>query len=184
MTVDATFTPNMCAILKSLIGQRLASLECERLEQTRETYGNLLITTESQRVELVNEEEPTDYFGDTEDISHFTCQRLDPDERFHQFVMGEQPMKYPLLGKVNKVFIVNDNVSLPKENYDIQLSMAVILDTDTGEIAFLRGWHFDEMITVVQHDDYRRFLRPVEQVKSDWSDDPDSATVKRQFIEL
>ena len=147
--VDATFTPDMCTILKSLVGQRLVSLECERLEQTRETYGNLLITTESQRVELINEEEPTEYLGDIEDISCFTCRRLKPNEHFRQFVMGEEPMKYPLLGKVNKASIINDAIALTRENYAIQLSMAVVLNTDAGEVAFLRGWHFDEMITVV-----------------------------------
>ncbi|KFI94599.1 hypothetical protein [Bifidobacterium stellenboschense] len=182
--VDITFTEDMRQILKSLVGQRLVSLECERLDRTQETYGNLLITTESQKVELINEEEPTEYFGEVEDISRFICRRLEPNEEFRQFITGTRPMKYPLLGKVNTVSIVNDHVSMPEKQYDIQLSMAVILDTDAGETAFLRGWHFDEMITIVRKSDYRSSLRSVAQVQSDWSDDPSSVTVERTLIEL
>lgn len=182
--VDATFTPIMRATLASLIGQKLVSLECERLEKTRETYGNLLITTEAQRVELINEEEPTAYFGGVEELSRFSCRRLEPKETFYQAVMGNSPMKYPLMGTVNKVSLINDHISLPKDDYDIQLSMAVVLHTSIGAIAFLRGWHFDEMITVIQDGDYRPSLRSVAQIQSDWSDDPESVTVKRSIIEL
>lgn len=182
--VDATFTPSMRAILASLIGQKLISLECERLETTRETYGNLLITTESQRIELINEEEPTQYFNGIEDLSRFSCRRLETGEEFHQDVMGNAPMKYPIMGTVSKVFLINDHISVQKSDYDIQLSMAVIICTEVGEITFLRGWHFDEMITVVQNTDYHFSLRSIRQIQSDWCDDPNLVTVERSLVEL
>ena len=182
--IDATFTPSMCSTLQSLTGQRLISLECEPLEETQETYGNLLITTESQRIELINEEEPTPYSDGSEDISRFTCHRLTPQETFRQFVMGDHPVTYPLSGTVTQVRVVNDRITLPHENYTIQLSMALILDTNEGQIAFLRGWHFDEMITVIRDGDYRQSLRPVEHIRSDWGDDADAINVTRTIITL
>ena len=182
--VDITFTSEMRMILKSTIGQRLVSLECERLENTRETYGNLLITTDAQRIELINEEEPTAYFGGTEDISRFTCRRMTAGEPFRQFVMGETPMKYPLPGSVTGVSVVDDHISLPEDQYDIRLSMAVVMHTTEGDIAFLRGWHFDEQITVIRDEDYHNVLRPIEQVKSDWAEEGEPITVERCIIAL
>lgn len=182
--VNITLTPAMRSILKSMIGQQLVSLECEHLDHTQETYGNLLITTDSQRIELINEEEPTDYFGGTEDISRFTCRRLVENEHFRQFVMGESPMKYPLIGTVTGVSVIDDHVSLPQDEYDIRLSMAVILYTTEDNIAFLRGWHFDEQITVVKGSDYRLNLRTIDSIKSDWAEDGEPITVERSINAL
>lgn len=100
--VDTTFTPEMRAILKSTIGQRLVSLECERLENTQETYGNLLITTESQRIELINEEEPTEYFDGVEDISRFTCRRLSPQRTIPSVRTRRSPDEVPFVGHRNR----------------------------------------------------------------------------------
>lgn len=182
--VDITFTPEMRVILESMIGQRLVSLECERLENTQETYDNLLITTDAQRIELINEEEPTAYFGGVKDISRFVCRRIATGEPFRQFVMGETPMKYPLQGSVTGINIVDDHISLPEDQYDIRLSMAVVMHTTEGDIAFLRGWHFDEQITVIRDEDYQNALRPIEQVESDWAEEGEPITVERRIITL
>ncbi|PJM73710.1 hypothetical protein CS006_00490 [Bifidobacterium primatium] len=182
--VEATFTSAMLAVLRSMQGERLVSLECENLNGNNTTYGNLLITTESQRIELINEEEPTEYFGEMEDISRFSCRRLAANEPFRQFVAGEQPRKYPLLGAVTSVSIVNDTITFPNKDYSIRLVMAVILNTSAGQISFLRGWQFDEQITVVMNKDYRKLLRPVHQIREDWAEDEDEITVSRDVITL
>lgn len=93
-------------------------------------------------------------------------------------------MKYPLLGTVTGADVVDDHVSLPEDGYDIRLSMAAVLHTTEGDVAFLRGWHFDEQITVIHDGDYRDALRTIEQIKSDWADEGDPITVERHVTAL
>ena len=80
-------------------------------------------------------------FGEAEEISMFSCAVKSEEELFQPYC--EEPYEtFVVNERIEKISIINDQISVNDGEYDISFDMAVVIETEKHRYMFSRGWFF------------------------------------------
>ena len=124
---DATFSKDMLEVLAEMKGKTFKSYECVKME-TSMTYGKCRLNLGTFSIDLYNYIHPMPFFGKTEDIPYFSCERMEKDS---EYVTCEKstPHVYMIDEKIQSVEIVNDEINVNDGEYEITIDQALIIRT-------------------------------------------------------
>ena len=166
--VKVQFSEEMLHMLMELKGKMLISFECENDERFSRSYGNLRINLSEYAIELTNEENERPFFDQTEEITGFSCKRVEPSTKF-QLMVNTETKVVPVEETIKSVEIVTDVISVNHGVYEIVFDEALIIQTESKTIMFSRDTWFSEVITISEHGDYDS-VYPISSVMEDWND--------------
>ena len=182
--IEAKFSPDMRAIIKSMKGRILKSYEGvpEFQKLPVEFYGNLRINLGRESVDFTNFVKTTEFAGTIEDVSCFACEKAEKNSEFQPYLAGPH-LVYMVNERIKSVAIVVDRVFVPDEDYEIEFDMALVVRTTHNVYTFTRGWYYWESIEVFVDKD-KEMPYPVEQAQGDWDNIQNGVTITRRIEEL
>ncbi len=163
----AKFTNEMIEIIKTIKGKTFCSYDCAKFLD--EAYGNIRINLNDFSIEFLNETKETHFWDSFEDISCFSCKKVDINSTFKPYC-DEDFQNYSINEKIQQIQIISDTISINNKEYEISFDMAVIINTEKHNYIFSRGWFFGEVISINVDKNYDE-IYPVKQVIDDWDDD-------------
>ena len=184
--VSAKFTSEMRQMLKNMVGKIFVSYEyLKENNLPNQTYGNLRIHMEDCAIDLTNEEKTFPFFDGREDMSCFSCKRVDKNVPFQPFVVTDaRTVAYEVGEQIARVEIMNDTININQGEYVISFDTALIIQTTSHIYMFARGLWFSEIISIRSDDDYEKVLS-MEKLIDSWSNEgEDSVKIKRTITSL
>ncbi len=163
----ATFTNEERALLADMKGKIFVSYECEKDPPFSRAYGNVRINTDAYSAEIRNETEPFPFFGETEDMSRFSCTKVNPSVPFRPAVVKDSQI-VPVNEKIISAELITDTIDVNNGEYVFVFDAALILRTEKRTFMFARDIWFSENITIAENDDYDSIF-PLETAKESLS---------------
>lgn len=161
-------------VLKKFIGSSLTYLRSQEMDSWDRVYGNLEITSNNKKIEILNEQKPIEFFGGIENIATFTIVEKQIDEKFEPMVLDVPIIDYEINDEITDISIINDNIEVFNNDneliYNISMDMGIVFHMVNETITFIKGWYFDESIRIIKGKDYCEKIRSIDQVKKDWLD--------------
>lgn len=178
MMNNATFSEDMLEVLAEMKGKTFKSYECVKMG-TSMTYGKCRLNLGTFSIDLYNYIHPMPFFGKTEDIPYFSCERMEKDSEYVSCEKNSIPHVYMIDEKIQSIEIVNDEINVNDGEYEITIDQALIIRTRDNVYSFYKDWMYSEVINIaVDRND--EIVYDVEKVKYEWSDSGvDPTTVKR-----
>lgn len=181
--VDASFNDAMIGMLKKTIGTRLVSLECLKLDKFDRTFAYAAIATSISRIEFTDEEQSIAYLGTTEDWPILACRTISNDDHYKPFT-NQTLHKYPLLGTVQTIEIINETIMFPDDEYELTRTLCVYMHTDRGTVSIGALSLFTEDLTVGMNT-APITLPSIQEVEQAWRESPDDdVRVTRSVVQI
>ena len=187
--VKAKFTDIMLSKFKKLKGSRLIYYLTDDINGGDISYCKIGIETDNGCLDVYNEETPVDWF-DTEgekakeDISVFSCKERKNSEEFIPYISDSGIIKHNVNELINSIKIVSDYIKVNNGEYSIDCDIAIIIQTDSHEYIFSRGWFFSEEIYVSVDSDINNIYSVDDEIKA-WNNDGDySVEIQRIVKEI
>ena len=181
--VKAIFTAEMRKTLKSMIGQKFISYECENSDGPTMTYGNFRINAEEGSFDISNETKDFSFFDAEEDVACFSCEKAEPGSEYVPGVITESRV-VPVQEEIRSVAVITDMIDVNNGEYQITFDQALIVRTDSKVYMFSKEIWFSEMINISDSEDYDS-IYPISSVIEDWNNEGEyMVTVKRTKEEL
>ena len=177
--VKAIMTDEMRSILTGIIGSQLISYETEKEPSFSRVYGNLRINTSVGSIEVSNEEQVFPFFDDSEDMTCFSCVKVDPMIPFEPAVITDTQI-IEVNNTITGVDIISDIIDINQGEYQITFDAAIIIHMGNDALMLARDTWFSELITIADNDDYDQVFS-IDEVKEVWSNDGDyNVSVQRE----
>lgn len=127
MMNNATFSEDMLTILAEMKGKTFKSYECVKMG-TCMVYGKCRLNLGTFSIDLYNYIHPMPFFGKTEDIPYFSCERMKKDS---EYVTCEKsiPHVYMIDEIIKSVEIVNDEINVNNGEYQITIDPTTVKRT-------------------------------------------------------
>lgn len=167
--VKIGFTKEMEKLLSTLKGQQLIPLEHGKDPIDHIAYGNLCLHFEKVSLEISNEEHPFPFFDTVEDLSCFSCQKLEKGALFRPFVVVD-PISMDIHKTVTGITIIRDRIDVNHGEYEMEIDQALILHTTEAPFMLSKGLWWDEKIVLARNADYEKQI-PRNQIIDDLSED-------------
>lgn len=181
--VDASFNDAMIGMLKKTIGTQLVSLECLKLDKFDRTFAYATMTTSASRIEFADEEQLIAYLGTTEDWPILTCRSIPNDDHYEPFT-NQTSHKYPLLGTVQTIEIINETIMFPDDEYELTRTLCIYIHTDQGTVSIGALSLFAEDLTVGMNT-VPIVLPSIQEVEQAWREHPDDdVRVTRSVVQV
>lgn len=181
--VDASLHSSMLSVLRKTIGTQLVSLECLKLDKLNRTFECAAITTSGPRIEFTDEEQSIAYLGVMEDWPILACRTIPDDSPYEPFI-NQTLHRYPLLGMVQTVEIINETIMFPDEKYELTRTLCVYMHTDRGTVSIGALSLFAEDLTVGMNT-APIALPPIRDVEQAWQEHPDDdVRVTRSVVQI
>lgn len=181
--VDTSLNSSMLSILRKTIGTQLVSLECLKLDKLNRTFECAAITTSISRIEFTDEEQSIAYLGAMEDWPILACRTI-PDNDYYEPFINQTLHRYPLLGTVQTIEIINETIIFPDEEYELTRTLCVYMHTDRGTVSIGAFSLFAEDLTVGMNT-APIVLPSVREVKQAWRENPDDdVRVTRSVVQV
>lgn len=169
--VYATFTDEMKQIISNAKGKCFVSYECEKDENFSRTFGNMRINLDSFSIDLTNEEHSLPFFDEREDVTHFSCVKVDPKTPFKPAVLTDTTAT-PVDKIITDIELITDTINVNNGEYEICFDAAIIIHMGDDVIMLARDTWFSELITIADNDNYDKIFS-IDDVKEAWSNDGD-----------
>jgi hypothetical protein len=180
-------------ILKNLIGKRVDTITAENWKEFNRSYGNILVQTEGQFVEISNDYRLVPYFDDNEEIASFDIRALPAKEEFIPSVLEKELISETIDEVLGVVKIVRDTITLNftngKEDKYV-IDQAIIFEMQTKEWLVSQEFIFTPIAAMYFGKNLVQNVRTKEEIIEEWKDDdgddiPDYlVAVEREIIEL
>jgi hypothetical protein len=176
-------------LLKDIIGQNLICFKSQKPDAWNHVFGNIAIIAENLEIEIRNELTPTEYFGDSEDISRFYVKQIS-EERPFRLMVDDSVVKTVVNEKVSDILIVQDSVTVRDSNgalvYEIAIDTAIVIKTEKSTFAISRDWSLEELLVFVKTANFENDIYSVQQMIEEWSDEEElwTASCDRKNISL
>ncbi len=177
------------SLLKSIIGQKLICFKSQKPDAWNHIFGNISVVVEKSEVEIRNELTPTEYFGDTEDVSKFFVKKITSEYPFNLMIV-DSVHETPVNEKIEDIILVQDVVIVKDDDgnfvYEIKIDTAIVIKAEKSIFAISRDWSLEELMFFVKTVDFKKDIYSVQQMIEEWGDDESewNATCNREFISL
>ncbi len=169
--IDIKFDKKSLDLLSSLIGKKMNSFSCEKIDYTLSVYGMAVISVDNELYRFTNILKPMNYFGQPEDVGVFDFDKTNTQE-VQDFLEGGSLTETPVNQKIADIKIVNEEQQLYQndlQTYDLQTVRGVIIIFQDGrEISLEKDVWFSEMIIVKTGYNLINELEPLTDFTEDW----------------
>ena len=166
--IDIRFNPDETNMLRSLIGEKLESIQHDPFLFVNSSSQALQINAECGTYYLYSFTEPLDYYGTTEDVAVWTFE----SERY-KAVDNKAFITTPVQAVIKNITLVQENQRLFRgetQIYDVWLTRGIIVDFGDYQLAFEKAVWFSEDIYVHKGYDLTKKFASVDNfINSDWS---------------
>ena len=167
--INAILTDKMKQILLNAKSNRFISYEYGKNDVLPRAFGNIRINFDTFSIDLTNEEHSLSFFGKNEDITHFACEKVNPNTPFEPATVTET--KITTVNKlITDIELITDTINVNNGEYQITFDVAIVFRMKNDIIMFARDTWFSELITIADNDDYDQVFS-IDDVKEAWSND-------------
>lgn len=179
---------NMIQLLSSLVGKKFISFECDLEEKWNRAYCYLRINTDSSVVDISNEQELVNLFGENEDVSCLKCFANKGKSLKETFSLIDSYKSKEIFVNelIESISIISEKVKVDENNTmkEIEFDMAIIIKTANHEYMFSRENWFDEFI-YINIDKKFNDIYPISKDKEIMSNDKSrNVFIKRNTINI
>lgn len=181
-------------LLQNLIHQDLQTITSEDWQESHLCYGNLLITTNQNYINISNDYKMVRYFRNQEELVGFSVSNVIDPHHFKSIVASSALLAYPIHKTITNIQIVRDTLTLNFEDGYLEthhIDQAIIFHLGSLKLLIMLDSVWMALNHIYLTEDIAPYLYTTKDIASQWNfteeeyqGTPYTSTITREIISL